>query len=117
MTEPLRERGYRGTGETACLVLVEKGRVIRHLGCKNMASFLPASIENPDEIPPLEPILPAPARHHNHPPSWLVIAGEEALKYHIGSTLTQIGLALCFRNGREPLFEILSPILYTMDDL
>jgi hypothetical protein len=76
-----------------------------------------ASIENPDEIPPLEPISPAPVRHHNHPPSQLAIAGEEALKYCIGSTLAQIELVLCFRNRREPLFKILSPILYAMDDL
>jgi hypothetical protein len=82
-----------------------------------MASFLPASIENPDEIPPLELISPAPARRRNRPPSRLAIAGEEALKYRIGSTLAQIELASCFRNGREPLFEILSPILYAMDDL
>jgi hypothetical protein len=97
--------------------VLEKGRVSHHLGCKSMSSFLPASIENPDEIPPLEPISPVLARHHNRPPSRLAIAGEEALKYCIGSTLAQIELALCFRNRREPLFEILSPILYAMNDL
>ena len=37
---------------------------------------------------------------------------EEVERFELGRTLTLIKLSSCFRNGFEPLFDVLSPILW-----
>jgi hypothetical protein len=45
------------------------------------------------------------------------LPSEEIIRYLLGSTLAQIEIASCFRNEPEPLFRILSPILYRIRNL
>jgi len=41
----------------------------------------------------------------------------ERERFKLASVLAQIEIASCFRNTQEPLFKLLSPILYAVKDL
>jgi hypothetical protein len=36
--------------------------------------------------------------------------------YEYSTTLAQIKIASCFRNGMEPVFQVISPILYGLEN-
>ena len=41
----------------------------------------------------------------------------ERERFRLSSVLAQIEIALCFRSTEEPLFKLLSPILYAIPNL
>ena len=41
----------------------------------------------------------------------------EREKFRVSSVLASIEIASCFRSDKEPLFQLLSPIIYSIPDL
>ena len=69
-------------------------------------SFMRASTSS---MPSLVPIV--------MPDPMLKLVSREWEWFHLSSMLAQIEIVLCFRSTEEPLFKLLSPILYAIPNL
>jgi hypothetical protein len=72
-------------------------------------------MSNSDSMPSLELVSSDDAPRPCRP---LVDRGAVELERHrYTSILAEIKITSCFRNGAEPLFELLSPIIYDLKNL
>lgn len=60
-----------------------------------------------DDLPSLVPI------DTSHQEVDRLLRADEVERYSVAKTLTMIEISSCFRNGPEPLFDLLSPVLWS----